>query len=47
LVENGDIGKEIANNFVEFVGLNNQMTFNIYIYGKLGKLQHLENDPGY
>lgn len=32
---------------MKFTSLNSQPTFSIYIYGKLGQLPHLEQEPGY
>jgi hypothetical protein len=47
LVEAGDITQEEANAFKSFIDLQNVPTFNLYIYGRLGQLPHLEQDAGY
>jgi len=44
-VESGQITQEDAANFESFININNSLSFNMYIYGKEGKLPHLENDP--
>lgn len=36
LVEEGEISKEDADNFKNFIDMANVPTFNIYIYAKLG-----------
>jgi hypothetical protein len=47
LVQRGDISREDADNFAQFVDLVNAPAFTMYIYGRLGQLPHLEQDPGY
>lgn len=47
LVERGDITKDDADNFSQFIDLVNAPAFTMYIYGRLGQLPHLEQDPGY
>jgi hypothetical protein len=47
LIEEGQISKEDADAFVKFTSLHHQPTFNLYLYGKLGQLPHLQNDPGF
>ena len=47
LVEQGTISKEDAVAFKNFIDLANAPTFTLYIYGRLGQLPHLENEPGY
>lgn len=47
LVEEGHISSQDADEFKKFVGLHNTPTFNLYLYGRLGQLPHLENDSGY
>jgi len=43
-VDQGEISEQDAELFKEFVDLTHVPTFNIYIYAKLGQLQHLEHD---
>jgi len=47
LVDQEKISDAEATNFKNFIDYANQPTFNIFIYAKLGQLQHLESDPGY
>lgn len=47
LVNEGQISKEDAEHFRSFVDFSSEPTFNMYIYGRLGQLPHLEQDPGY
>jgi len=46
-VEAGRISEADADAFVRFVNLNNAPSFNIYILGRTGKLDHLAHDEGY
>lgn len=47
LVESGGITQADADAFKNFIDMNNVPSFNLYIYGKLGQLSHLESDAGY
>lgn len=47
LVNEGTISKQDADNFRKFIDLANAPTFTMYIYGRLGQLPHLEQDPEY
>ncbi len=47
LHHDGQISDTDAENFRRFVGLQSVPTFNIYIYSKLGKLDHLKDDEGF
>jgi len=47
MVQEGQISESDANAFTSFVNLKNMPSMNIYILGRLGKLQHLEDDAGY
>jgi len=47
LVKEGIISQQEAKSFRNFTDLANVPTFNLYIYAKLGQLQHLKQDPGY
>lgn len=47
LVEEGSITQQEADDFKQFADLATAPTFTMYIYGKLGQLPHLEQDPGY
>lgn len=47
LAEDGQISQQDVDAFKRFVNLQNQPTFNLYLYGRLGQLPHLEQDPGY
>lgn len=47
LVEEGEISEEDAQTFTRWVGLTGHPTFNIYILGRTGKLDHLQGDAGY
>ncbi len=41
------ISKDEAKKFRDFVNYSQYPIFTTYIYAKLGKLSHLEQDPGY
>jgi hypothetical protein len=47
LVEEGEISKEDAEAFRNFVDFSSHPTMTMYLYGRLGQLPHLESDPGY
>lgn len=47
LVQEGQISQEDADAFRQFVDLSHAPTFNMYIYGRLGQLPHLEHDSTY
>jgi len=46
-VQKGDISQADAEAFKSFISMNNAPTFNLYIYGKLGQLKHLEGTNEY
>jgi len=47
LVEAGEISEADAQTFAKWVNLTNTPTFNIYIMGRTGMLDHLKGDEGY
>jgi hypothetical protein len=47
LVHDGQISQADADAFRQFVDLSHAPTFNMYIYGRLGQLPHLEHDSTY
>ncbi len=47
LLEQGQVSEEDVDLMKKFTSLQNQPSFNLYIYGRLGKMPHLEHDPGY
>ncbi len=47
LVESGQVTDAEADAFRNFIDMHNVPSFNLYIYAKLGQLQHLEGDQGY
>jgi len=47
LIEEGKITKEEGDSFFKFVDMQGVPSMNLFIYGKLGQLKHLEKDPGY
>lgn len=47
LVNEGKITQQEADAFRDFIDYSGQPTFNLFIYGKLGQLAHLENDAGF
>lgn len=47
LCEAGEISDEDAQAFNKWVGMTGQPSFNIYIMARTGKLDHLQNDPGF
>lgn len=47
LIEQGTVTQDEADAFQKFIDMSNVPSFNLYIYAKLGQLQHLEGDEGY
>ena len=47
LGENGDITKEDAKNFENFLDMAGVPSLNAYIFAKLGHFKHMEGDAGY
>jgi hypothetical protein len=47
LIEQGTVSQQEADAFQKFIDMANVPSFNLYIYAKLGQLQHLEGDEGY
>lgn len=47
LVEEGQVSQEDFNHFQRFTSMNKTPAFNLYLYGKLGQLPHLQNDADY
>lgn len=47
LVNEGQISKEDAAALTRFLGLKGTPTLTTYLYARLGKLAHIEQDPDY